>query len=92
MKSPYTEDCTADFIYARMHGQETKFKKGYPPAALKWLADRVQCWSAGKQPADAQLVSSSKAKSVKRDCYVYFDTEAKDYAPNDALNLLKLIK
>lgn len=92
LKSPYMEDLTADFIYARMHGQEKAFKKGYPGPFLSWWADRVSFWTQGKWPEDAQCVSEGKPKSVKRDAFIYFDTEAKEYAPYDALNLTQLLK
>ncbi|MGE0527789.1 MAG: DUF72 domain-containing protein, partial [Bdellovibrionales bacterium] len=87
LKSPYAEDLTADFVYARMHGQEKKFKKGYPNSVLDWWAERALCWSTGNQPDDAQCVSPQEPVSVARDLYIYFDTEAKKYAPLDALNL-----
>jgi uncharacterized protein YecE (DUF72 family) len=86
-KSPYMEDLTSDFIYARMHGQDKKFKKGYTKDVLRWWADRVELWTSGFQPADAETVLREKPKAVKRDAYIYFDTEAKEYAPEDALNL-----
>lgn len=74
LKSPYIEDLTAqDFIYARMHGQEPAYKKGYPGKFLDGWADKVKSWSK------------------KRDAFIYFDTEAKDYAPKDALNLIKRV-
>lgn len=75
-KSPYMEDLTADFIYARMHGQEAKYKKGYTADTMDWLAKRVKKWTS-RPP---------------RDAYIYFDTENKIYAPNDALNLMKRLK
>jgi uncharacterized protein YecE (DUF72 family) len=87
MKSPYMEDLTSDFIYARMHGQELKFKKGYTKEAISWFADRVDLWTKGKQPSDAHLVLDEKPKSIKRDAFIYFDTEVKEYAPSDALRL-----
>jgi uncharacterized protein YecE (DUF72 family) len=90
-KSPYLEDVTADFIYIRMHGQE--FKKGHPPKVLDWLSTRLETWARGDQPEDAELAhADAKIKSQARNAYVYFDTEAKDYAPKDALALLKRIK
>ena len=89
LKSPYMEDLTADFVYARMHGQERLYAKGYPaPFISKW-AERVKCWTEGQQPADAECVSTSKPRLVKRDVFVYFDTEEKKHAPFDALNLSK---
>jgi len=67
----YTEELTADFIYARMHGQEPEYKKGYPPAFIKQWASKLKMWTK------------------TRDAYVYFDTEAKDNAPKEAISLLK---
>ena len=91
LKSPYMEDLTADFIYARMHGQEREFKKGYTAESIAWLAKRVETWTKGSQPADAHCVADTKPKKVARDAYIYFDTENKARAPFDALNLkLKL--
>jgi uncharacterized protein YecE (DUF72 family) len=91
-KSPYMEDLTADFIYARMHGQE--YKKGYPPKFLDQWSERLKTWTAGLQPKDAECVvpTASKVKSSVREAYVYFDTEAKAYAPQDALNLIARLK
>jgi uncharacterized protein YecE (DUF72 family) len=88
-KSPYMEDLTADFVYARMHGQESEYKNGYTSEALTWLAGRVGAWTKGGQAVDAHCVSDSKPKKVARDVFVYFDTENKVRAPFDALNLRK---
>ncbi len=90
--SPYVEDITSDFIYARMHGQEKKFNKGYPDDVLDWWAQRVETWTSGLQPKDAILMSPRLPKKQKRDGFVYFDTEAKTAAPNDALNFMKKMK
>lgn len=91
-KCPYIEDLTADFVYARMHGQDAKYKKGYTTETLNWLSERVGLWTKGKQSADAELVTTTKPKAVDRDVYVYFDTEAKKHAPIDALNLSRKLK
>ncbi len=88
LKSPYMEDVTADFIYARMHGQEDEFKKGYTKETLAWWADRVSCWTQGKEPADSYTVCSTPAEPKKRDAYIYFDTEAKEHAPSDAMSFV----
>lgn len=88
MKSPYMEDLTADFVYARMHGQESQYKKGYPKETIDWIAKRVDLWTQGRQPIESEhRVSPTKPKKVERDAYIYFDTEEKDYAPLDAINL-----
>ncbi len=89
LKSPYNEDLTADFIYARMHGQEKQFKKGYDKDTLAWWADRVALWTTGKQPTDAQCVTDTKPKASKRDAFIYFDDEAKEYAPFNAMDLAR---
>lgn len=70
LKSPYTEQLTGDFVYCRMHGQESRYVKGYPPSFVNAWSEKVRGWSE------------------KRDVFVYFDTEEKDYAADDALNLL----
>lgn len=87
LKSPYMEDLTADFIYARLHGQEDQFKKGYTKELINWWAERITCWTQGKQPDDAQCISEKKPKSLKRDAFIYFDNEAKEYAPHNAIQL-----
>ncbi len=93
LKSPYMEDVTADFVYARMHGQEELYKNGYPKKVLSWWADRVTCWSKGQEPVDPLTVTTaSKTKAKARDAYIYFDTEAKEHAPQDALRFMDLMK
>ncbi len=92
ISSPYMEDLTADFIYARMHGQDEEYKEnGYGEKFVKSWAERVKCWTEGKQPKNAMCISDTTPKSVKRDAFVYFDTEAKSTAPFDAVRLLKLL-
>lgn len=92
ISSPYMEDVTSDFIYLRMHGQDEKFKNGHTPDLLDWLAERIQIWASGNQPKDAQVVCDDLPKKCPRDVFVYFDTEAKEYAPSDALHLMKRLK
>ena len=73
---PYVEEITADFIYARMHGEGPEFKKGYPPKVIKEWATKLKRWSTNKK---------------LKDFFIYFDTEKKVYAPSDAKNLTKLL-
>lgn len=70
----YLEEFTADFFYARMHGQEPEYQKGYPEKFLTSWAKKVKSWSA------------------RKDGYVYFDTEAKEHAPREAIKLLELLR
>ena len=94
-KWPYAEDLTADFIYIRLHGAEELYVSGYTDRALDRWPDRIGHWRKGKQPSDAKLVGTSRrdvrerrsAASLPLDVFVYFDNDAKVYAPFDAQRL-----
>lgn len=85
-KWPYAEDLTADFVYARLHGDEQLYVSGYSPSALDWWHARLEQWRRGKDPTDARLISG-RSKRGERDVYVYFDNDAKVHAPFDAKQL-----
>jgi uncharacterized protein YecE (DUF72 family) len=88
-KWPYMEDITADFVYARLHGEEELYVSGYGDEALDRWAERFKKWRSGSEPGDAKRVGA-KAKKVKnRDVYVYFDNDVKVYAPFDAMSLAR---
>ena len=88
-KWPYFEDVTADFMYLRLHGDEELYASGYSDAALERWAARIREWSAGAQPADAQLISGKPApKKASRDIFCYFDNDIKVHAPFDARKLM----
>jgi uncharacterized protein YecE (DUF72 family) len=87
-KWPYMEDVTADFVYARLHGDTELYASGYTDAALDWWASRFDLWRRGREPADAKRVSDKPAKPrASRDVFVYFDNDAKVRAPFDAAGL-----
>jgi uncharacterized protein YecE (DUF72 family) len=88
-KWPQIEDVTADFIYARLHGNEQLYVSGYSDEALDWWASRFLAWQRGGEPADAKRVIDKKAKKVSggRDLFVYFDNDVKVRSPFDAINL-----
>lgn len=59
-KAPYTEEPTADFIYARLHGEGKKFAKGYPTSEITQWAKKVKAWNrTGKE---AFIYFSNEAK------------------------------
>jgi uncharacterized protein YecE (DUF72 family) len=91
-KWPYTEDITADFVYCRLHGAEQLYVSGYSDQELDWWANRIEHWRKGKQPRDAKLVSDRKARTGKRDVYVYFDNDAKVHAPFNAKTLARKLQ
>ncbi|MCC6797486.1 MAG: DUF72 domain-containing protein [Candidatus Hydrogenedentes bacterium] len=91
-KWPYLEDVTADFVYARLHGDEKLYVSGYTPKALDRWAARVLAWSKGREPEDAHRASIAKAhKERARDVYVYFDNDVKVRAPYDAIGLAQRV-
>jgi uncharacterized protein YecE (DUF72 family) len=69
---PYAEELTADFVYARLHGSRELYASGYDDSELDWWARRLRRWMKGPP---------------RRDAYVYFDNDAKQFAPHDALRL-----
>jgi len=86
-KWPYAEDLTADFVYIRLHGDKELYVSGYNNKALDWWANRIEHWRKGKQPRDAKTVTRPKAWAKQLDVFVYFDNDAKVYAPFDAQRL-----
>ncbi len=86
-KFPYAEDLTSDFIYIRLHGATKLYVSGYNDKLLKWWANRIEHWRKGKQTRDAKTVTHAKAPAKHFDVFVYFDNDAKVYAPFDAQRL-----
>jgi uncharacterized protein YecE (DUF72 family) len=85
---PRLMDLSADFMYCRLHGSEELYASGYGDEALDEWAARVDAWSQGDEPADAQRVIDRDApKRATRDVYVYFDNDIKVRAPFDAEGL-----
>ena len=89
-KWPYREDLTSDFVYIRLHGAEELYTSGYSDEALDNWCQRIKRWSEGRQPDDAQLISTTKPRPRKaRAVYCYFDNDVKVRAPYDARQLLR---
>lgn len=88
---PMIEDLTADFVYIRLHGDETIYPEGYTDEALSAWAQRIATWSRGEQPTDARLVSTEPPVLKPRDVFAYCDNDTKTSAPFDAMNLWTLL-
>jgi uncharacterized protein YecE (DUF72 family) len=87
-KWPYMEDVTADFVYARLHGDEQLYVSGYGDAALDAWAGKVRAWAGGGDAPGAKLVGGAAKRRAKgRDVFVYFDNDVKVRAPFDAMGL-----
>jgi uncharacterized protein YecE (DUF72 family) len=87
---PMTHDVTADFIYMRLHGDKELYRSGYGDKALDKWARRIEAWSRGSEPADAERIARPMKKSRRaRDVYCFFDnTDVKLRAPFDARRLM----
>ncbi|KVV41127.1 hypothetical protein WT27_12430 [Burkholderia territorii] len=88
---PQFEDLSADFVYMRLHGTETKYTGEYSDGALDRWAARIDSWRRGAQPADARLAAPAlpPPRARTRDVYCYFDNDAKTHAPFDAQRLME---
>nr|WP_250549806.1 DUF72 domain-containing protein [Pseudonocardia sp. H11422] len=85
---PYLEDVTADFVYARLHGDSELYVSGYTPDALDTWAEKVRAWRDGTSPAgEHTLAPAAPERPEGRDVYVYFDNDVKVHAPYDAIGL-----
>ena len=92
-KWPYVEDVTADFVYMRLHGDVELYSSGYTARALRRWKQRIEKWSQGGQPDDAQLIVQRQPyRRASRDIYCYFDNDQKVHAPFDARRLLEKLE
>src|SRR5688500_15525495 len=62
---PYAEDVTADFVYARLHGDEQIYVSGYTDVALDWWANRLRAWSCGCEPDDPKRVIDKPCRRAR---------------------------
>jgi uncharacterized protein YecE (DUF72 family) len=91
-KWPLAEDLTADFVYARLHGDEVLYVSGYSDVALDAWAARFIAWSEGGAPNDARCIARiPSAPCAGRDVFCYFDNDAKVMAPRDAQAITRII-
>lgn len=89
---PYMEQLTAGFVYLRLHGPAQLYASRYGERLSRW-AERVRVWSDGESPPDAFEFSSLKPPTrAGRDVYVYFDNDLSGYAPEEALELRRLLQ
>jgi uncharacterized protein YecE (DUF72 family) len=90
---PRLMDVTSDFVYCRLHGSEVLYTSGYTDVDLDLWATRIAAWAAGKDcdrthPQNDFACDDPPRPRAARDVYVYFDNDAKVYAPADAQNLI----
>jgi uncharacterized protein YecE (DUF72 family) len=89
---PRLMDVASDFIYCRLHGSEVLYTSGYSDDALDQWAARVVAWSNGHEVTDGDHASPKPARQGSaRDVFVYFDNDAKVFAPKDAHSLTQRV-
>jgi uncharacterized protein YecE (DUF72 family) len=85
---PRLMDVTSDFAYCHLHGSEVLYTSGYTDADLDLWAVRVAAWARGCESPDGDRACTTPARRRStRDVFVYFDNDAKVYAPVDAQNI-----
>jgi uncharacterized protein YecE (DUF72 family) len=92
---PFFDDVTADFVYARLHGDEELYTSGYDAPALDHWSRLVQAWRRGDAPVSEHTVAAGTpappAPAGGRDVFVYFDNDVKTRAPFDAIGLAERV-
>jgi uncharacterized protein YecE (DUF72 family) len=89
---PLLMDVTTDFVYCRLHGSEVLYTSGYSDEALDRWAARVAAWASGEEVWDGDHACPKPARRrTARDVYVYFDNDAKVFAPKDAQSLVRRV-
>jgi uncharacterized protein YecE (DUF72 family) len=89
---PCIEQVTAPFVYLRLHGHEETYRSPYGRAELECWAQRVRCWSEGREPRDARRIDAGpRGPGRPRDVYVYFDNDAHGHAAQNAGELRALL-
>jgi|CXWL01.1.fsa_nt_gi uncharacterized protein YecE (DUF72 family) len=62
-KWPYFEELTADFAYARLHGDEEIYVSGYTSKALRAWAAKIRAWIRGGKDAYVYFDNDRKVRA-----------------------------
>ena len=58
---PLMEDMTSDFVYVRLHGDESLYASGYTDPALEKWARKIRAWARGGTPEGSKLAGPRPA-------------------------------
>ena len=89
---PQIADCTAGFVYARLHRTREDEPDGYTGAELQAWARAARRWSNGESPPGLPYLEPKKARATARDVFVFMIDGAKVRAPAAAQRLLQVLK
>ena len=88
---PGPMDVTSDFVYCRLQSPSRYAVGGYDTGTLDKWARRVNVWAAGHEPAESVRIGA-KSRIRQRDVFVLFDTDKRERAPGDALELIRRLR
>ena len=89
---PRLMDVTSDFLYCRLHGSKVLYTSQYSLQELDQWAARIAAWANGQEVSDGDQASPKPARTHStRDVFVYFDNDAKVFAPGDAQALAQRV-
>ena len=89
---PRLMDVTSDFLYCRLHGSKVLYTSQYSLQELDQWAARIAAWANGQEVSDGDHASPKPARTRStRDVFVYFDNDAKVFAPGDAQALAQRV-
>lgn len=77
---PRFDELTTDFVYVRLHGSHELYRSDYTDDELRGWAQRIREWTSGT------------VDGLPRDVFVYFDNDARGFAPHDARRLRLLLE
>ncbi len=90
---PRLMDITSDFLYCRLHGSKVLYTSRYSPEELDQWAARIVAWANGQEVSNGGHASPKPARPRStRDVFVYFDNDAKVFAPKDAQALAQRVE
>ena len=88
---PYMEDLTGDFVYLRLHGHKKIYESNYGHVDLTFWKKRINTWARGHYTSEIYSLTKNTNTNSK-DVYVYFDNDAKVYAPYNAKTLIQMLE
>jgi len=89
---PTTEEVTAGFVYARLHGPDELYVSSYTEDQLRTWARRLERWRVAEEPDDARTITDRSPPSrQERDVYVAFNNDKDGHAPRNAARLRALL-
>jgi uncharacterized protein YecE (DUF72 family) len=90
---PRLMDVTSDFLYCRLHGSKVLYTSQYSPQELDQWAARIAAWVNGNEVTDGDRAGPKPTRPRSaRDVFVYFDNDAKVFAPRDAQALAQRVE